>query len=337
MGDTLPVGKLDMRFLASLLEKYTSQDESIVVGARVGEDAAALHLGDRLLVVKTNPITFTTDQIGWYVVNVCVNNMVVRGVRPRWMLSSLLLPEGKTTPHLVEDIFRQVYEAAQAVDVLVIGGHTEVTYGLDRPIVTGFMIGEIEHDRLVVTSGAQVGDTILVSKALGVEGTAIIARELADDLARKGYPADFIARAQDFLYDPGISVYQDALAAADTGLVHGMTDASEGGLATVLHELADAAGVGVLVEAERVPILPETARLCAEYGLDPLGLIASGMLVMAADPASVDAIREALARVGVACTPVGSIVPTAQGLRLSKGGKLIDLPYYAADELTKIL
>jgi hydrogenase expression/formation protein HypE len=337
MGDTLPVGKLDMRLLSSLLEKYTSQDESIAIGARVGEDAAVLHLGDRLLVAKTNPITFTTDQIGWYVVNVCVNNMVVRGVRPRWMLNSVLLPEGKTTPELVEDIFRQVYEAAQAVDVLVIGGHTEVTYGLDRPIVTGFMIGELEHDRLVATGGARVGDSILVSKALGVEGTAIIARELADDLAQRGYPADFVARAQEFLYDPGISVYQDALAAADTGLIHGMTDASEGGLATVLHEMADAAGVGVLVEAERVPILSETTRLCAEYGLDPLGLIASGMLVMAADPASVDAIREALARIDVACTAVGSIVPASEGLRLSKGGALIDLPYYSADELTKVL
>ena len=115
MGETLPVGKLDMSFLSGLLKKYTAKDESVTIGARVGEDAAVLDIGDRFLIAKTNPITFATDEIGWYVVNVCVNNMVVHGVRPRWMLNCVLLPEGKTTPQLVEDIFRQIYQASQQV------------------------------------------------------------------------------------------------------------------------------------------------------------------------------------------------------------------------------
>jgi hydrogenase maturation factor len=167
MEEILPVGKLDMSFLSEILAKYTATDDRVTVGAKIGEDAAVVDFGDRYLVTKTNPITFATNEIGWYVVNVCVNNMVVRGLRPRWMLNCILLPEGKTTPQLVEDIFRQIHEASQKVGVLVIGGHTEVTYGLDRPIIAGHLIGEVAKDSLIVTSGAQVGDTVLITKALG--------------------------------------------------------------------------------------------------------------------------------------------------------------------------
>jgi hydrogenase maturation factor len=328
MAETLPVGKLDMSFLSGLLENYTSKDESIAIGAKIGEDAAALEFGDRYLVAKTNPITFATDEIGW---------MVVRGVRPRWMMNCVLLPEDKTSPQMVEDIFRQIYEASREVGVLIIGGHTEVTYGLDRPIVTGFLMGEVERERLVPTSGAQVGDTVLVTKAVGVEGTAIIARELEDTLREKGNTDEFISRAQKFLYDPGISVFQDALTAAETGLVHGMTDATEGGLATALHEMAEAAEVGLMIDAEKIPVLPETEKICADLDIDPIGLIASGMLIMTANSQSVDELRDHLAKINIACTPIGTVTPASEGRRLSKAGKASDLPYYATDELTKVL
>jgi len=337
MDEILPVGKLDMSFLSGLLEKYTTADDRVAVGAKIGEDAAVVDFGDRYLVTKTNPITFATNEIGWYVVNVCVNNMVVRGLRPRWMLNCILLPEDKTTPQLVDDIFRQIHEASQKVGVLVIGGHTEVTYGLDRPIIAGHLIGEVDKDSLIVTSGAQVGDTVLITKALGIEGTAIIASEMASALKERGYTEDFIARAQQFLYDPGISIFTDALTAADTGLVNAMTDATEGGLATALHEMAEAAAVGILIEAEQVPLYPETERLCAEFGLDPFGLIASGLMIMTARPDDVDALQRQMAAAGVPCTPIGSVRPAVDGIRISRDGQIADLPYYAVDELTKIL
>lgn len=335
--DILPVGKLDMRFLSGLLEAYTMRDSQVTVGARVGEDAAVLEFGERYLVMKTNPITFATDQIGWYVVNVCVNNMVVRGVRPRWMLNCVLLPEGKTTTALVEDIFSQIYEASRKVGVLVIGGHTEVTYGLDRPIVTGFLIGETSRQGLVVTGGAQVGDVILITKALGVEGTAIIASELSETLKAQGYDEAFIAQAQNFLYDPGISIYEEALIAAETGYVHCMTDATEGGLATALHEMAEAAGVGVLVRREDIPLLPATEQICRLFGLDPLGLIASGLLIMTVPEAHVASVRERLAVAGITSTPIGMVTLASEGRRLSEGGHIRDLPYFAVDEITKVL
>ena len=337
MGETLPVGKLDMHLLTRLLQSYTSIDERVAIGPKVGEDAAVLDFGDRYLVAKINPITFATEEIGWYLVNVCVNNMVVRGVRPRWMLNTILLPEGKTTAEMVEQIFRQIYQACSEVDVLIIGGHTEVTFGLDRPLAVGCLIGEIERQRLIPTGGAQPGDTVLVTKSLAIEGTAILAREKQEMLLRKGYDLEFIQRAQGFLYDPGISVYAEALTAAESGVVHAMTDATEGGLATALHELAEAAGVGLRIEAESIPIRAETQKICAEFGIDPLGLIASGMLILTASPQKADELRRQLAERGLACTAIGSITPSENGRLLSVEGELVELPYYASDELTRAL
>jgi len=337
MDRILPVGKLDMAFLSSLLGSYTDSSESIVIGAKVGEDAAVLDFGDRYLVTKTNPITFPTDEIGWYLVNVCVNNMVVRGVRPRWMLNCLLLPEGKTTPEMVEGIFRQIYEASRAVDVMVVGGHTEVTHNLDRPIVVGHMIGDAPRKAVVATGGAKVGDAVLITKAVGIEGTSIIAREMMADLIEKGISKNLVLRAQQFLFDPGISVYHEALAAAETSWVSSMTDATEGGLATALHEMSEAGEVGLRIEAEKIPVLPETREICQVYGLDPIGLIASGMLILTASPEWVDGLKERLSALGVACASIGVITPSEEGRLLVKEGDVSDLPYFAVDELTKIL
>ena len=336
MTKPLPVGKLDMSFLSRLLAQYTTKDEQVVVGAKIGEDAAVVDIGSRYIVTKTNPITFATNEIGWYVVHVCVNNMVVRGVRPRWMLNCILLPEDKTTPEIVEDLFCQIYKASSSVGVSVIGGHTEVTHGLDRTIISGHLIGEVSKNALVTTSDAQVGDTVLVTKALGVEGTAIIASELADTLREKEFQEDFITRAQNFLYEPGISIYTDALTAADTGLVHSMTDATEGGLTTALHGMAQAAEVGLFIEAEKVPILPETEHLCDEFGLNPFGLISSGMMIMTAASDNVEKLIEIMYEAGVKCTAIGMVTDPAAGLRILMKDEIVDLPYFAADELTKI-
>jgi hydrogenase maturation factor len=337
MTKPLPVGKMDMGFLSGLLAQHTDTDATVVIGAKIGEDAAVVDLGDRYLVTKTNPITFATNEIGWYVVNVCVNNMVVRGVRPRWMLNCILLPEGETSPEMVEEILQQIHSACSEVGVLVIGGHTEVTAGLGRPIVVGHLLGEVAKEALVATSTAEIDDVVLVTKALGVEGTAIIASELAGDLRGKGYSADFVERARRFLYEPGISVYKDALTAADSRLVHAMTDATEGGLASALHEMAEAAGVGFLIEGEKVPVYAETKRICAEYNLDPLGLIASGMLIMAVPASSSDELCNKMMAEGVQCTAIGTVTDATEGLQLLRGGKCSDLPYYAVEELTKLL
>ena len=336
IGESFPRGKLPLEYMNDLLARYTRSDDRLITGPGVGEDVAVIDMGDRYMVVKTDPITFATDQIGWYAVNVNANDIATSGARPLWMLNTILLPEHGATPELVDSIFAQLCRACDQLGIVLVGGHTEVTWGLDRPIVVGVMIGEVPRGQLITTAGAQVGDKVLLVKGMPIEATAIIAREKADDLLQRGYAPDLVSRAQDYLYDPGISVLDVARTAAKHPGVHSMHDPTEGGVATGLHELAMASGTGMLVYVDRLPILPEGARLCAEYGLNPLGAIASGALIVAVAADQADELAAAYAAQGVACTHVADLFSQDEGVNMLQGGELLPLPRFDADEITRL-
>ena len=336
LNSPLPAGKLPLPFLEKLLTRFAPHDPRIVVGPRAGEDAAVFDLGDRYLVAKTDPITFASEEIGWYLVQVNANDLATTGATPRWLLVTLLLPEIKTTAQLAEAIFAQIDAACRELHIAVAGGHTEVTYGLDRPIAVGHLLGEVAKDRLVTTGGAQVGDDLLLVKGIAIEATSIIAREKGEGLRQRGFSEDFIARARNYLYDPGISVVRAARLAADSALVHAMHDPTEGGVATGLHELATAAGAGVWVEREAIPILPECATLCAEFGLDPLGCIASGALLIALPPDRAPALFSVYERAGIPCARIGRLTPARAGRRMKSGAVTVDLPRFDQDEIARL-
>jgi len=336
VGRRFSVGKLPTELLGRLLERYRLEDERVVLGARIGEDAAVLDMGNKYLVAKTDPITFATDQIGWYAVHVNTNDLVTTGATPLWFLATILLPEKQSDETLVEDIFRQMHQACVELGISLVGGHTEITYALDRPIVVGQMLGEVEKNRLVTTAGAQVGDAILLTKGVAIEGTAIIAREREVHLRERGYAQDFIARAQRYLYEPGISVFREAMLASCCFNLHAMHDPTEGGLAMGLYELAEAAGVGLLIEEEKIDILPECCRLCAEFGLDPLGAIASGALLITLPSDQSEELRAALSSENIPATVIGGVRPAGEGVKLQRGESVTDLPRFAHDEIAKL-
>ena len=263
----LPLGKLSPELMSDLLARHTFSfpDDRVLVYPGVGEDAAVIDVGERWLVAKTDPITFATDEIGWYAVHVNANDIAAAGGVPRWFLSTLLLPEGQADQALVERIMGQIAAACRSLGVVPCGGHTEVTYGLDRPIVVGVMLGDVVPGKLVRSSDVQVGDVILITKGVAVEGTAIMAREREQELASR-FSAEFLARCKGFLHDPGISVVRDARLAASAASVHAMHDPTEGGVATGLWELAMASGVGIEVDAASVPVFEETRLLCEALG-----------------------------------------------------------------------
>jgi hydrogenase expression/formation protein HypE len=336
MVKTLPLGKLNFDILEDLLEKYPGvRDERLVVGPKVGEDAAIIDFPDRYLVAKTDPITFAIDEIGWYSVHINANDIAIRGAKPRWFQSAILLPEGRATEGLVEEIFNQISRACRELGVAIAGGHTEITYALDRPIVVGSMFGEVEKGKLVTTSGARPGDDILLTKGIVIEGTAIIAREKHEDLRERGYDEKFILRCKDYLHKPGISVVKDALM-ANQFEIHAMHDPTEGGLATGLYEMARASGVGMLVYGDRIDLLPDSERLCAEYGLDPLGTITSGSLILTADPENSQRVLEAYLKSGISASVIGRVEERSFGIKIIKGGKMTDLTWSEKDEITRI-
>lgn len=335
MDAALPLGKLPSALLERLLRRYATADERLIVGPGIGRDAAAIALDDeRALVVKSDPITFATAEIGWYLVNINANDLACMGATPRWLLVTALLPEGRTTPALVEEIFAGLHAACVPLGIALAGGHTEITHGLDRPILVGTLLGEVARERLVRPGAARAGDAIIMTKRLAVEGTALIAGERAAEVTAR-YGADFAARCRAFLREPGIGVARDAHLAHQAGATV-LHDPTEGGLATGLAELAGAAGLGVRIDGEAIPIYPETARLCADYGLDPLGLIASGSLLAGAPPEATERVLADLAAAGITGTAIGVFTPAEEGLCLRHAGRDLPLPTFAADEIARL-
>ena len=332
----MQAGKLPVELLSQLLAKVDVNDPRVFLGPKPGEDAALIDFGDRYLVAKTDPITFATDHIGWYLVQVNANDLAVMGATPKWLMATLLLPEG-TAPDMAEGIFDQVLEACTALDITLVGGHTEVTYGLPRPIAIGALLGEVAKDRVVLSSGARPGDRIVLTKGVAIEGTAILAHEAPDALGKAGVGADTIDRAREFLFSPGISVVRDAGIACDALEVHAMHDPTEGGLATGLLEMARASGVGLMIEGEHIPVLPECEEICRALGLDPLGLIASGALLAAVAAPDVPRLVKALTREGIASYQIGYVIPPEEGLKLRTSAGVRDLPVFDRDELARYL
>ena len=258
----------------------------------------------RGLVLKSDPVTFTTTHLGWYVVQVNANDIAVMGARPCWFQPTILLPPGTRAPQVIA-IARDIDQACRALGIAVTGGHTEVTDGVTRAIVAGDMQGLLIGRRPITAAGARPGDMVLLTKAAGIEGTAILSRERAREL-RRAMPAGLLRRAQGFRRHPGISVVAEARSATRHG-ASAMHDPTEGGVRAALHELAHASGVRLRVDLDRVPIRPETDRLCRHFGIDPLGLIGSGALLVAIASSRVAALLRAWRRDGVVGHVIGRV------------------------------
>jgi hydrogenase maturation factor len=269
-------------------------------------DCAVIDHGETLLVYKSDPITFATDEIGWYAVQVNANDIATTGAVPRWMLATLLLPDGETTGEMVEKIANQIFAACRAIGVALVGGHTEITSGLRRPVLVCTLIGEVERHRLVTPRGARPGDRVLLTKGVPVEATALLGREFPEMLRSVLSEAE-IGQARDFLYRPGISVLRDAQVATLSGQVTAMHDPTEGGLAGGLWELAEASGHTLVIDAQTVPVYPLSRRICNALNLDPLAAIASGSLLLTTSSEQAPKVRSALEAEGIACTEIGEV------------------------------
>ena len=330
----MEIGKFPPTLLEKLLAKNVINDPQVVLGPKVGEDAAVVDVGDRLLVAKSDPITFATDLIGWYAVQVNANDVACTGGTPRWFLATILVPEGFSEAQ-AEGIFDQVLEACTALGVSLIGGHSEVTYGIQRPIILGTMLGDVTRDRLINSGGAQEADSIVVTKGVAIEGTALLARERAAALLHAGVDAETVGTAGAMITDPGISVVKDARIACDTVRVHSLHDVTEGGLATALAEVARAAGLGLAVEEGSVPVLPACQSICQALDLHPLGLLASGALLVTLPPPDVPALLVALGREGIDGWEIGLMTAPEEGLQMIGRQGEVPLPEFPRDELAR--
>ena len=335
------LGKLTHSYLSKLLKEFVSDLEAnnhrIVLGSKIGEDAAVIDMGDNYLVAKTDPITFTTENIGFYCVNVNVNDVVCTGATPKWFQATILLPEKGTNEELIEEIFKSIHDTCKSMNIAVVGGHTEVTKGLDKPIVIGSLLGEVEKDKLIKTSGVQPGDSLILTKGIFIEGTSIIAREKESYLKDLGYSPDFINRCKNYLYNPGISVYKEALLANKHYMINSCHDPTEGGLTCGIAEMSIASNLGVNVKKELISILPEPEELSKIFSLDPYGTISSGSLLISIEQGSALELTELLEKTKIKSEIIGKFTNQGNGVFfLDSNNKKSPLNYSERDQITKI-
>lgn len=335
MNKPFPLGKLPPEFLSQILKQAPCDDPRVILGPGIGLDCSVVEVGETCLVFKSDPITFASDEIGWYAVQVNANDIVTTGATPRWFLVTSLFPAERTTSVDVARIAGQLFEACRALGISVIGGHTEITYGIDRPIIAGTMIGEVPRDALITPQGAVPGDHVLLTKGVPVEGTAILAREFPDKLADFCAP-DEIQAASAYLYDPGISVVKDARIAVQAGKITAMHDPTESGVAGALWELAEACGHTLVIDPQAIPISLISMKICAAFEINPLATIASGALLLTCPPGDALLVCKALQAEGIHCVEIGNIEagPPQVWQEISETRTL--LPYPQRDEIARV-
>jgi len=330
----LRTGKLPPELLRRMLKHRGAEDDSVVLGPSIGEDAAVVRLGKDLLVLKTDPVTYAADMIGWYAVNVNANDIATRGAKPAWFQATVLLPPG-SEEELVESIFKQISDAAKALGIAVTGGHTEVTPGIDRPIVVGDLHGLLGRRKPVTTSGAQVGDLLVMTKSAGIEGTALIARERREELL-KTIDRNTVDRASKYLFKPGLSIVRESAVALEFG-VSSMHDPTEGGVSMGVFEMAAASGKSFEFYPEEVVVGKETSMVCQRYGLDPMGLLGSGALLATFSPGKADAYVRKVRSMGMDAAVVGKVIGGRGRSRAVVGGRITPLSSSERDEVLRVL
>ncbi len=325
----LPLGKIPIDLLSATVLRLTgAPSKRVATPPKAGLDFAAIAEGGEFLIVSADPVTGVTDDIGTYAVNVSANDVATSGSRPRYAETVIMLPKG-SGPGDVKRIAGQIDRTCRRLGITVVGGHTEVTEGINRPIVAVTAFGFAK--KYVSSQDAQSGDTIMMTKTAGLEGTAAIAGGWS---ARGGnVPVSVLKTARTFVGK--LSIIDEAVAAFKTGEVNAMHDCTEGGVLGAVYEMSLASGVGFKVKESSVPVAPETKAICRELSLDPLRLIGSGSLLLSVKKGKEDKVKRALATI-CRLTTIGSFTGRERVLIL-RDGSSSRISAAPEDELWKAL
>ncbi|MEE2704437.1 MAG: AIR synthase-related protein [Myxococcota bacterium] len=325
----LSPGKLPAPLLATLLGEGAPLPAEVRLGPGVGEDACAIQVPAGILVAATDPITLTGAGVGAHAVWINANDVAVMGVRPRWFLAVLLLPPG-TRESEVRAVFAETRTALARVGASLVGGHTEVTAAVNQTVVVGQMLGIREDGRFVPTGGLRPGDGVLQVGPAALEGAAVLAAEAP--LEDAGISPALLREARAGLEQPGISVVEPALLAAELG-ARALHDPTEGGLATGLAELADASGVALRIDPERVHWFGPAPEICRALEVDPWGVLASGCLLAGFAPERLASAERELEGAGFEVRRIAVAEPGA-GVSTRSGEPLAA---FSRDEVARIL
>jgi hydrogenase maturation factor len=297
-------GKIPVETLRNIVFRYLGvKKEEVLLGPSLGEDGSIVRVGDKVLITSMDPITGAVERIGWLAVNINANDIATFGVKPSFFSSCILLP--KLSTDMISSICNQMNQAAMKLGIAIIGGHSEVTPDLKNPIIVGCAMGITEQNQYVTSKGSKSNDLLILTKGAGIEGTAILATEKNNAL-KKDMGIRFLKSAERLYLQ--ISVVEEALAAYEIGGVTAMHDPTEGGVYGGIHELADAANLGVKIFLEKIHVYPETLRICKFFQIDPFQLISSGALLISAKAKYAEKIVDKLNDLNIKAEIIGEFL-----------------------------
>ncbi len=323
----LKAGKVPPELLKSSVYPYVGKlRKEVLVHSGFGEDCSIIDFGDLVAVLSTDPITGADIHSSHLAVYVSCNDVAACGAVPIGILVILLLPIG-SSESLLKELMKGINEAANKVGIEILGGHSEITSTVSKSIISTTAIGITGKDKYVTSSGAKPGDAIIVTKTLGLEGSAILASDFEEFLNKK-LPRETIEKAKNFIEK--ISVVDDGIIASKVG-VSAMHDITEGGLLGACYEVAEASRVGVEIYQDLLPILPETQDICKAFGINPLGLISSGSMLICTPFA--DEVIAALNESKIDAAVIGKVTSQEHGKFMVSSDKKYPIIPFERDEL----
>lgn len=328
----MKVGKLTTDNLHKLIHGRTgARRGEVVIRPKVGEDCAVVAFGEDGCIISTDPITGSGSEIGKLAVHINCNDIASSGGEIIGLMLTILAPEG-TDLETLEAIMDQASSEAKKLNVEIIGGHTEITKAVNQLLVSATAIGKEKMENIVATGSGREGDTIILTKGVGIEGTGIIAFEKERNLSGVLSPQE-LQEAKDML--DHISVYKEGRIAGQFG-VTSMHDITEGGIFGALWEGCMASGLGCKVDINRLPVPTVTQKICQHFGVNPYQLISSGSMMITLAPDKAKALIERLEEEGIKAFEIGYMT-AKEILFCDEKGTWHPIPEPGADELYKVI
>lgn len=332
MGDFLEIGKLPNSLLESLvLNKIKNNRQEVLVGSSIGEDTAVLDMGENYIIISCDPITGSNSNIGKLGVHISVNDISTKGAEPVGILLTLLLPPN-TKQEEISQIMKEVEEETESLNMDIIGGHTEITTVVNKPVLVTTVVGKVKKDEIPNKEIIQPGFIVAMSKTAGLEGTAIIAHDKAEEL--KGIiPEQLMKEAISQLKN--ISVLKEGKFSRKYRIGY-MHDVTESGIEGAIWEASEAIEYGLLIEKDKIPLLDSTKEICNFFKIDPYKLISSGSMLLIIDPMDYESYKKDLNRNNILLSQIG-LVTAKKGVKYSKKGSEVPIDFPGPDELYKVI
>ena len=326
----LKIGKLDSDLLKEIVfGSIKHKREEVLARPGIGEDCAVIDFGDEVCVMSTDPITAAINDIGKLAVHISCNDIASNGIEPLGIMLAIMVPKG-TTAAQIKEIMSQASEEAAKLKVEIIGGHTEITDAVNKPIIVSTAIGKGKKANAMIKEGPKGGDALLMTKTAGLEGTGIIASEKEEEL-KKVLTDEEIMIAKDLLHD--LSVVTEGVIAGKIG-VSAMHDVTEGGILGAIWEICECANLGVDVDGSKIPVEDVTVKICNHYDIDYLKLISSGSMVIAVSQSKKENLIEEIKKRNIEVTEVGILTNSER--RMLINGEYIEIATPESDELYKV-